>query len=67
MPSPRTWSIDGAPKRNVHAIQVEFDRSLYLDAALDAPGAGLADTAYLLRDMIDAVADECLPMAMAAE
>ncbi|MBK9589906.1 MAG: N-formylglutamate amidohydrolase [Sphingomonadales bacterium] len=29
------------PARGIHAIQVEVDRSLYLDAALDQPGNGL--------------------------
>ena len=57
----------GAPTRGVHAIQIEFDRRLYLDAALDAPGAGMAATARLLRAMIDAVADEALAMPLAAE
>jgi len=55
------------PRRGVHAIQLEFDRSLYLDAALDQPGPGLAPTVALLRAIIDAVADEALPMAVAAE
>lgn len=57
----------GAPRRGVHAIQLEFDRSLYLDAALDQPGPGLAAAVVLLRAMIDAVADEALPAAIAAE
>ncbi|MFA5964387.1 MAG: N-formylglutamate amidohydrolase [Sphingomonas sp.] len=43
-----------------HAIQVEFDRSLYLDAALDQPGDGLATMAALLRAMIDSLIDEAL-------
>ncbi|MEG3145838.1 N-formylglutamate amidohydrolase [Sphingomonas sp. RT2P30] len=43
-----------------HAIQIEFDRSLYLDAALDQPGAGLAPMATLLRGMIDSLVDEAL-------
>jgi N-formylglutamate amidohydrolase len=55
------------PRRGVHAIQLEFDRSLYLDAALDQPGPGLAPTVALLRAIIDAVADEAFPMAIAAE
>lgn len=55
------------PRRGVHAVQLEFDRSLYLDAALDQPGPGLAPTVMLLRAIIDAVADEALPMAIAAE
>lgn len=57
------------PSAGIHAIQIEFDRALYLDAALDGPGTGLTATAALLRRMIDAVADEALavPGAMAAE
>lgn len=57
----------GEPRRGIHAIQLEFDRALYLDAALDGPGAGLPATAALLRAIIDAVADEALPSAIAAE
>ncbi len=39
------------PARNIHALQLEIDRRLYLDAALAAPGAGLAATAMLVRAM----------------
>lgn len=60
-----------APARGIHAVQIEFDRRLYLDDALDRPGPGLVPTAALLRRMIDAVADEALsgagPLAIAAE
>ena len=57
------------PAAGIHAIQIEFDRSLYLDPALDGPGDGLTAMATLLRRMIDAVADEtlALPGAIAAE
>ncbi len=57
----------GDPRRGVHAIQLEFDRTLYLDSALDQPGPGLEAMTWLLRDVIDAVADEALPGAIAAE
>ena len=57
----------GDPRHGIHAIQLEFDRSLYLDAALDGPGPGLPATARLLRAAIDAVTDELLPSAIAAE
>lgn len=57
----------GDPRRGIHAIQLEFDRSLYLDETLDAPGAGLDATIRLLRDIVDALADEALPQAIAAE
>ncbi|WHU02736.1 MULTISPECIES: N-formylglutamate amidohydrolase [unclassified Sphingomonas] len=57
----------GNPRRGIHAIQLEFDRSLYLDSMLDQPGPGLEAVVRLLRDIIDAVADEALPGAIAAE
>ena len=61
--------VQARPVAGIHAIQIEVDRALYLDAALDGPGDGLAATARLLRRMIDAVADEALaiPAAIAAE
>jgi N-formylglutamate amidohydrolase len=65
------------PRDGVHAVQIEIDRALYLDPALDRPGDGLAAMAALLRRMIDAVADEAMavsgalsnsgPVALAAE
>lgn len=57
----------GDPRGGIHAIQLEFDRTLYLDGALDGPGSGLPATAALLRAVIDALADEALPGAIAAE
>ncbi|MBA3837129.1 MAG: N-formylglutamate amidohydrolase [Sphingomonas sp.] len=59
----------GAPARGLHAVQIEIDRRLYLDDALDQPGAGLAATAALLRRMFAALADEALAgrSAIAAE
>jgi len=54
-------------RRGVHAIQLEIDRSLYLDAALDRAGPGFAATVQLLRDVIAALTDEVLPQAIAAE
>ena len=62
----------GAPEDGVHAVQIEFDRALYLDAGGNAPNVGLATTARLLRAMIDAAADEATagiasPQRLAAE
>ncbi len=48
------------PANGIHAIQVEFDRSLYLNATLDQTGNGLITIAKVLRRMIDALADEAL-------
>ncbi|GAA0669608.1 N-formylglutamate amidohydrolase [Sphingomonas insulae] len=49
-----------APQRNVHAIQIEIDRALYLDHALDRPGPGMARTVAMVRRMLAAVEDEAL-------
>jgi len=57
------------PAGGIFAIQLEFDRALYLDDALDQPGRGLDATAALLRRIIGALADEAVPRtgAIAAE
>lgn len=59
----------GDPRRGIHAIQLELDRSLYLDAALEAPGPGFDATVTLVRRILSALAAEALgqPAAMAAE
>lgn len=54
-------------RRGIHALQLEIDRSLYLDAALDRPGPGFAAIVGLLRDIIASLIDEALPQAIAAE
>ena len=40
-----------APARGIHALQIEIDRRLYLDARLNAPGPGF-DRAALLLDAL---------------
>ena len=50
----------GRPAEGVHAIQLELDRSLYLDRGLDRPGPGLARTAAFVRGVLAALADEAL-------
>lgn len=57
------------PRQNIHAIQLELDRSLYLDARLDHLGSGFEPIVALLRNMIDALEEEVLdqPPALAAE
>jgi N-formylglutamate amidohydrolase len=47
-------------KANVHAIQLEIDRSLYLDSALREPGAGLGAMQSLVGDLVYALADQAL-------
>lgn len=59
----------GKPAGHIHAIQLELDRSLYLDPLLDQPGPGFAAMVSLVRAAIDALADEALdrPDTLAAE
>lgn len=66
-PGGHTLDRHGDVGRGVHAIQLEIDRSLYLDAALDRAGPGFAATVRLLRDVVAALNDEALPQAIAAE
>lgn len=59
----------GRPDHGLYAMQLEFDRSLYLDAALDRPGEGLARMQMIVAAIVEALAAE-LPRAgyaMAAE
>ena len=52
------------PRANIHAIQLEVDRSLYLDADLRQPGAGLDRLSALISALVAALADEALGSAM---
>lgn len=58
----------GRPSTGVQAIQIEFDRTLYLDAGLMRPGDGLAAMQRLLGDLAQALSQElsagsALPLA----
>ncbi|PZO72571.1 MAG: N-formylglutamate amidohydrolase [Sphingomonas taxi] len=57
------------PAANIHAVQLELDRTLYLDRKLHAPGAGFARVVDLVRAILVALTDEALspPLAQAAE
>lgn len=56
------------PKNNIHAIQLEVDRSLYLDARLNDPAEGLARIQTMIANVIEALADEALgQISIAAE
>ncbi|OAN63889.1 N-formylglutamate amidohydrolase [Sphingomonas sp. TDK1] len=57
----------GDPRRGIHALQLEFDRSLYLDAAFDGLAPAAPAVTALLRAIVDALAEEALPGALAAE
>lgn len=57
----------GRPDGRIDAIQIEIDRALYLDAALDRPGAGLVATAALLRSIVTVLTEEIVSLTLAAE
>lgn len=56
------------PKNNIHALQLEVDRSLYLDANLNDPSDGLERIQTLIANLVEALADEALgEISIAAE
>ena len=59
-PYPGSYLIDrhGRPDRNLHALQVEIDRSLYLDCGLQKLGDGVAAMQSMLCDLAIALANE---------
>lgn len=61
-----TLERHGRPRRGIHAIQVEVDRSLYLDAAMTEPGEGVERCRAMIGDLADRLATafgEELPLA----
>jgi N-formylglutamate amidohydrolase len=58
-------SRHGQPHRGIHAIQLEVDRSLYLDSVLRDPGEGLGATARMVQDIAALLADEAMGSAFA--
>jgi N-formylglutamate amidohydrolase len=58
----------GDPQRNIHAIQLEVDRSLYLDELLREPSPALGTIAGYISDIAFALTDQCgWQLAVAAE
>lgn len=58
----------GRPSRHQHAIQIEIDRSLYLDEAKVEPNARFHDFRRLLRGVIAEISEiTSRPMPLAAE
>ena len=47
-----------APRRGIHALQVEVCRAIYLDARLDQPGPRLPAVAKALAGLVRTLADE---------
>ncbi|HWJ70452.1 MAG TPA: N-formylglutamate amidohydrolase [Sphingobium sp.] len=70
-PYPGNHILDrhGRPERGVHAIQIEIDRTLYLDSTLMEPGEGLPAMQALLADLAGALTQELgeRGLALAAE
>jgi N-formylglutamate amidohydrolase len=64
-----TLDRHGRPADNIHAVQLEIDRSLYLEAGLRAPGAGLSRVRGFVARVVAALAEEALgpTAALAAE
>ncbi|MBV9840858.1 MAG: N-formylglutamate amidohydrolase [Sphingomonadaceae bacterium] len=58
-----TLERHGRPNAGFHALQLEFDRTLYLDAVLREPGEGLDRTAKLLAEIVAAVGATAALMA----
>jgi N-formylglutamate amidohydrolase len=46
------------PAANVHAIQIEVDRRLYLDCTLDQPGPGLARVQHAVTALVESLTTE---------
>lgn len=60
----------GRPDEGIHALQLEIDRSCYLDTRLREPGPGFDRTACLVAAIADALVEEAMPRrteAIAAE
>jgi N-formylglutamate amidohydrolase len=59
----------GDVRRNVHAIQIEVDRSLYLDSEMREPGANLPQIAALISELLFLLADNAMgfDLQLAAE
>ena len=59
----------GRPEKGVHALQLEIDRSGYLDEALRAPGPGFSVACDLIAHIVFAIEGRLLrpDLAQAAE
>lgn len=59
----------GNANHNIHALQLEVDRSLYLDTALREPAPGLQMVSGLIANLVDILGNEALASQtlMAAE
>jgi N-formylglutamate amidohydrolase len=54
------------PDDGIHALQLEIDRTSYLDSRMDEPGPGFADTVALLAGLVRRLAGEVADLGQAA-
>ena len=59
----------GRPTENIHALQIELDRSIYLDVELRDPGPGFDHASHLILAIVKALESQLLApeQAIAAE
>ena len=55
----------GIPDRGIHALQLEVDRSLYLDSNLREPNTGLKTMAGFVQSVVSDLADQALGISFA--
>lgn len=55
----------GDPARGIHAVQLEIDRSLYLDAELREPSDGLKTAAQFVQNLVSDLVDQGLAQSFA--
>jgi N-formylglutamate amidohydrolase len=55
----------GAPESGIHALQLEVDRSCYLDARLAEPGQGLSDVVTILAGLVRRLASQVAELGQA--
>jgi N-formylglutamate amidohydrolase len=57
----------GNPRKNVHALQIEVDRALYLDELQREPGPNLTNTAAIVHELLALLSEQlnggALPLA----
>lgn len=51
-----TLERHGRPQHGIHALQIEIDRTLYLDGALDQPGPGARTCGAVIAELADLLA-----------
>ena len=60
-----TLQRHGNPSRGIHALQLEVDRSLYLDADLREPTIALKSVAQFVHSVVSVLADQALGASFA--